>query len=237
MPPLNEEVRQNIYGGWNDENAIQNDWREQGAKKWADYQSRKSAPATPAAPAVSPETIKSVETAKTDTKAAYDKLIESIKGKQQYATQQSDIATAQEYGKRGILPSSGVVQDVQRQRGIDIGTQYGGLEAQATTAGVGAQNDLTQFLAQLQSGSSENAANRALQLQLAQMSKEPFAADLQRKLLEAQISSTAGGGANRYTTLGEGQTLFDMLTGQAAYTAPKTYKSATGGGGDSLGLY
>src|SRR3990167_4789850 len=98
MPPLNEEVRQNIYGGWNDENAIQNDWREQGAKKWADYQSRKSAPATPAAPAVSPETIKSVETAKTDTKAAYDKLIESIKGKQQYATQQSDIATAQEYG-------------------------------------------------------------------------------------------------------------------------------------------
>ena len=59
----------------------------------------------------------------------YKGLIDSIKGREQQAVQRSDINTATEFGKRGILPSSGIVADTQANRARDIGVSFAGEEA------------------------------------------------------------------------------------------------------------
>ena len=47
--------------------------------------------------------------------------------------------------------------------------------------------------------------------------------------------------SDSFTSLGEGSTLFNLLTGQPVYTAPKQYKASGGGAGggnnDPLGLF
>lgn len=77
---------------------------------------------------------------------------------------------------------------------------------------------------------SDQEAQNAFQLMTLQKQ-----AEIRMKELEFQASQ---GGDNGLMTLSEGQTLYDPVTGQVKYTAPKTYKA--GGGGnpvDTSSLY
>ena len=184
--------------------------------------------------AVAQPAIKTLQEGSKTLEDRYKGVLESIKGKQKIATDESNIRTAREYGARGLAPHSGgygVVADVQAQRAKDLGIQFGGLEAETGLAAEKAQQDIRSAIAQLQYGSGENALNREQALKLAELAQKDPNSDLTRKLLEAQVAKATGGGSDfsNFATLGEGQTLFDLLSGKPVYKNAKT--SAGGGGG------
>ena len=85
--------------------------------------------------------------------------------------------------------------------------------------------------------SQEKLLDRLYSLQSEQKQME-FASrfdDLDRKTKEAQLAQLLKPEEkDRYVTLGEGQTLYDLSSLQALFTNPKTYKPTGGSSGDDL---
>jgi hypothetical protein len=166
----------------------------------------------------------------------YSDLIDSI-------TKSTQLETGREFGKRGLSTESGLYDQTLNNRlnpqisqlGIsreqDISSllnQISGLSGQETTG----LRDIQNAIAQLQAGNAPNAVSSAQQaINQAEQSRQfNVGAELQKQQAQSQDLS------KNYTSLGEGQTLYNLLTGQPVYTAPKSYKPGGESTGDPLGL-
>lgn len=207
--------------------------------------------------------------AKTTLVDRYKNIIDTLKGRSDQDVQRSDLDISREYGKRGILPSSGVVSQVQTEKANPIRQFYSGQITEAGISGAEAEQDILnqiarlpieeadklnvvqQAIAQLQAGVSKDAIQLALQqyemkqneqIQSAQLSLQNRQLDSEDAMRKAQIQQMQQPAPtnpyDRFVTVGEGQSIFDLGSLQNIFKSPKTYKaSGGGGGGDPLGIF
>lgn len=94
----------------------------------------------------------------------YTQLVNSIKGNQQLDTNRQTLATSNELGARGILPSSGLYQQQMTDALTPIDTQYSGLLTQANTGSIQDLQGLALQIAQLQAGNPDTAISGGLSI-------------------------------------------------------------------------
>jgi hypothetical protein len=184
-------------------------------------------------------------------KQRYESALNALTAGSQVAVQTAQTSASREFGARGVpLSSSAYDQYLQGQVNpiaSSYAGYYGNLRADEADAIKQLQDEIAQNpllskqavdaintqIAQLQAGNSGDAITQALQMYNLQNTASNNAADiaLRNKTADAQIAA-AKSPKTEYATLGEGQTLYNLLTGQAQYTAPKTY--ATKGGNSPL---
>ena len=192
------------------------------------------------------QAVSTLQSGQQTLKDRYKSVIDSIKGRETNALQQSDIASAREFAKRGISTQSGAYdQFVQGQR-LPISTAFAEQEANAGLGEAGAQNNILSAIANLQSQTGFKAADIAMALAQLSQNQQQFDASLAQgdrsltqnlEIARMQNQPQQSNPYDRFTTLGEGQTIYDLNTLQSLFTNPKTYKGTSGGGrGDSLGL-
>ena len=189
-----------------------------------------------------------LEAEKDPLKERYANLLAQLTGRETKETTAQGKYLSQEYGKRGIPLSSGAYQQDLTGKLGDISQFYAtqgkdvGLAQEAdlrdlsnqisnlTTQRVAAMRDIDNKIAELQAGAGNQAVTDALQSYREDLNRkfESRFDDLNRQILQKQASGT---GEDRYLTLGEGQSIFDLQTLQSIFKNPKTYKA--GGGGDS----
>lgn len=128
--------------------------------------------------------VTALQAEKDPLKARYANLIAQIKGNQVQAEQKQTLATSNEMGKRGILPSSGLAQQEMVNAVNPITQQYTGLLSNAQTEQESNLRGIDTAIAQLLAGAAQggittgagiyqNEAQRALQQQqLAQQQQQ-----------------------------------------------------------------
>ena len=193
-------------------------------------------------------------------KTRYDNLLAEVTRREGVDTQQTNIATAREYGKRGIPLSSGAYDEALIQKQRPISEYYGGQYSNIGLEGANAEQSLESLIAnlpiekqgsldainqaigQLQSGGAASGIAQALQLyqtnQQANQAQSALAlqqqvANSENAYRQAQISQLGKTQSDPYANflkLGEGDTLFNLDTLQKVTGIPKTYKG-TGGSG------
>lgn len=196
----------------------------------------------------------------------YQTLLDEIKGRESTETNRQTLTTNNELAKRGISNDSGAYQQEMTNVLNPITSKYGNVIKQTNLdreAGLKDISDaigaltgkesadlrsITQKIADLQSGAANQGVNDYLSLAQQAMQQDFQNRQLDETIRQNNIAEALrrleldGGsglsGANRYATLGEGQTLYDLLNGSPLYTAPKTYKSTSGAlnGNDPLNL-
>ena len=120
------------------------------AKQLQQYQVEQNQPA-----------IQTLQGQSSDLQDRYSKLVDSIKGAGSVASNAQTLATNNELGARGILPSSGLYQQQQANAQLPVAAQTGGLLSQA---GVSEQQDLGNLagnIASLQAGNVPGALSGA----------------------------------------------------------------------------
>ena len=199
-------------------------------------------------------------------KQRYQSILNEITRREQVDVSGQQLVTSREFGRRGIPLSSGLFESTLQQQVSPIRQFYTGqatetgleqetglrgltnLQAGITGQETEATRAIQNAIAQLQAGGGSQAIQNALQIfQLNQAE----AARQQELAFQQQQAERAGTLAqaqfefqkqqtqipqSQFTTLGEGSTLFNLLTGQPIFTAPKTYKSGGGADSDPLGL-
>lgn len=191
------------------------------------------------------EAVGTLQAGKEPLKQRYDDIISSITQSKEQRLQESDIATAQEYGKRGIPLSSGVYNTAVQRGRVPIDVAFGETLSNVALNEQQAQNAIDSAIAQIQRATSQDEVSTALQIyQIAENAKQQglSLAESARQFDEnlafqkSQQQQPTADPSSQFTTLGEGSTLFNLLTGQPIFTAPKTYKSSgVSGGGISGG--
>lgn len=130
----------------------------------------------------------------------YTQLVNSIKGNQQLDTNRQTLATSNELGARGILPSSGLYQQQMTDALTPIDTQYSGLLTQANTGSIQDLQGLALQIAQLNAGNPDTAISGGLSIAGLQSALQVAQANAQGYIGAAQ--------ANPYESFGQyGQTL------------------------------
>lgn len=180
----------------------------------------------------------------------YEDLIASIKGTAEQETKRADITSAQELARRGIPTSSTFAAEYQQEKRLPVQTAFQSQEAALGLSAEQAQQNIRQAIAGIQQATGINEVQAALDFyrqteQTRQFSEQQALAQsqfglqeqeskLQQEMLRKQIEQMESGtDFSRYITLGGGSTLFDLVTGQSIFTAPKT---STAGGNDPFGL-
>lgn len=148
----------------------------------------------------------------------YSKLLETIKGQGSVATNAQTLATSNELGRRGIMPSSGLGEQSIASALLPVTTQYANLEA---NTGLGQQKDLMDIanqIATLQRGDPTSAMSGATSIiglqnqanQLAQQSSQfGVNSDLERQKLAADIANNQAQNAVERGRLGLAQQQFN----------------------------
>ena len=179
--------------------------------------------------------IQTLQAGKQPLTDRYSALLDQIRGKERVATEREGSRLSQEYGRRGIPLSSDVFQQELGRRLGEVSEPYTTQSRLATSEGAGAQNQIDQAIAALQSGDPASALQGALTLQRLQQEAGQFGAQnalaLQQFSLQQQefglrqeMARRPAEPQNPYMALGEGSTLFNLLTGKPIYKSPKTYK-------------
>lgn len=200
-----------------------------------------------------------LEGEKEPLKQRYQTLLNELKNKESQQVNTAQIAAAREFGKRGVPLSSGAYDQFLAQTVNPIQQNYSTLQTQTnqsmeeglrnltnlitglTPQETADQRAIKQAMANLQVGAGQSSienAFRQLQFQEQQrqfnqqqsLAQEQF--NFSRQQTEAQ--KKAEDLSKNFVSLSEGNTLFNLLTGQAAYTAPKTYKPTSGSGTGNL---
>lgn len=190
-----------------------------------------------------------LEGEKDPLKNRYDALIGELKGKQT-ATENSAVKrTAGEFGKRGIPLTSTLYGNEEAAVLDPIRAQYGGLQKDAylgmedsmrnitnlisglVPQEVEAKRGITNAIAQLQSGAGKDAIENAFrQLQFDEGRRQfDQSQTLAQNKFDFEKTANNMSLKDQFLTLPEGNTLYNLLTGQAQYTAKKTYKDDGGG--------
>ncbi len=180
--------------------------------------------------------IQRLTTHKTDLDSKYNDLLSSIGASENTAVDASKLSANNELARRGIVSNSGVGEAEMAKAIAPVTTNYAQLKAQT---GLQRENDLTGLASQiagLEAGNVPNSLNFASGLSSLQQQAQQIANQLalgrESNEIERMNAQNSGNNQQRYTTIGEGQTLWDLFGNQAIYTAPKTYK-ASGGGNNS----
>ena|SRR3990167_707644 len=186
--------------------------------------------------------IQTLEASKSPLQSRYQDLVTELTRKEGVETQQTNTALSREYGKRGIPLSSGAFTQDLAEKQRPTSEFYAGQRSQAATASEQGISEINTLIGQLQSGDPASSISAALQLQQLSQSGRQF--DIQNALAQRQqqFAETQGNRQYelaskedpfaRFTSVGEGQTIYDLLGGNALYTNPKTYKGTTGEGSD-----
>lgn len=185
-------------------------------------------------------------------KQKYDQLIAELKGKETKQVGAAELAASQEFGRRGIPASSTAYSDYLANKVNPITSDFAGLINEATlgqTQGikglediigglapqeVEAQRAIQNMIANLQAGAGKDAIAQAMQMLQLKTADEQFKA--QQGLAQQQFDFSksqaekqqkASDISQNFASLSEGQTLFNLLTGQSIFTAPKTDKQSS----------
>jgi len=155
-------------------------------------------------------------------------------------------AAAGEFTQRGIPLSSNLVEQTVGSRlapqiasaATQRDTNLLGVDQLLADIGMGqqtSQTSLAQAIAAIQAGASGEAISSAQNIYGQQ--EQSRQQQLTNALRQQEIDiSKQGKTESPYLALSEGQTLYNLLTGQAQYTAPKSYKPSDSLGNDPLGL-
>lgn len=176
--------------------------------------------------------IQQLQKTSTDLDTRYKDLLGSIKGQQKVAEDAQILSTNNEMGRRGISADSGIAEREQAAGLRPIASEYSALTA---NTGLSQQRDISEIakqIAMLQTGNPMESLNFSSQLMDREQQASQFERTLAQQIAQANKPQQAQQ-PERYTTLGEGQTLYDLLNGGAVYTAPKSYAPKSGGVTDS----
>ena len=116
--------------------------------------------------------VQSLQASVSPLQDRYKALLESIKGNQQTATNRQTVATSNEMGRRGILPSSGLYDQQLTDALQPVTSEYAGLTA---STGLQQEKDLQAIqntITQLQSGASSDAIPQAISLLQTQLQNQ-----------------------------------------------------------------
>jgi hypothetical protein len=186
-----------------------------------------------------------LEGEKQPIKDRYQTLIDEITRKETKETTTQGNILASEYGKRGIPVSSTAYQQDLAGKTGDISQYYTGLEKETVLGReadlrdvqnqivtindqkVQAENAIRNKIAELQAGGAGQAVTDAVAMYGAQKQREFDSRldDLNKKLTEAQIAQS---NQKSYMTVGEGQAVFDPVSGKSLFYNPKIYNTAEG---------
>lgn len=182
----------------------------------------------------------------------YKSLLDQIKHRETQDITAVQRRQSQEFGYRGIPASSTLFLDEQMKAESPIRQAYAGqikdtglaqedslrgideLVSKLAGQSVEAKRTIQNAIGQLQSGDPASAIQGAMQILQMQQQQSQFqtTTELQRQQqalqerefgLQEQIANRPQQ-QDQFATIGEGSTLFNLLTGQPMYTAPKTYK-------------
>lgn len=170
-------------------------------------------------------------------KQKYQDLIASIKGKGAEAVRQTEIASAREFGKRGIPLSSGAYDQFVQSQTLPVNTQYAGLEAETGLAAQNAEQNIKNAIAELQGQAGFKGMDMDLALKQLAQQQSQFQTQEQR-LRDAQVEAAKQQGIQTSVITADGrQKLVNTQTGQviADLGASKT-ESGSGGGLDLSAL-
>jgi len=213
------------------------------AKQYQDFMVQANQPAVQALQAQIPNVQQQFAQQRTSLEAEKEPLKQKYQSLLADITKTTSIATSREAGRRGISTESGMYDEWLRER-IAPETERIGLAeqsdqrnitnliAQLTSGEATATGDINSQIAQLMSGNAPQAISSAQNWQSVLDTAKKYQSDAayQNAVLAQQQTP--------YGVLGEGQSLYDLMTGQIKTTAPKTYKAvqASAGGNDPLGL-
>ena len=184
-------------------------------------------------------------------KQRYQNLLDELKRREDVQVSEQSRNLSREYGARGIPLSSGLFGEsltgklnplreffTGQTKDVTLGREEGIRGIQDTSANLvtketEAKRTVQNAIAQLQSGNPQSSIQGAMNLlsiqrqQASDMAQQAY----QQGLLGLQQREADLAGQkfdfeknNQFATLGEGSTLFNLLTGQPVYTNPKTYK-------------
>ena|SRR3990167_6075790 len=194
-------------------------------------------------------------------KQRYQVLLDEIKGKGDRQVATAQTAASREFGARGIPASSTAYSDYLAGKVNPIESEFAnmykstGLEQESGLRNlqnmisglvpqeVEANRTIRNAIANLQAGAGNTAIDDAFrQIQSQEQQRQSRVSEelarqnqsLAQSRFDFEKTQTPSSNlANNFTTIGEGNTLYNLLTGQAQYTAPKTYKDVQGQfGGD-----
>jgi hypothetical protein len=174
--------------------------------------------------------IQTLNTHKTDLDSKYQDLLTSINSSEHVAGDAAQLSANNELARRGIGNDSGLYEREMAGAIAPVSAQFGQLKA---NTGLSREQDLTgiaQQIAQLQAGNVPNALNfsnsvMGLQQQAQQIANQLELGRDSNSIARMTAQNNSAGTQNRYTTLSEGQTLYDILNNNPIYTAAKTYKN------------
>lgn len=176
-----------------------------------------------------------LESHKTNLDTKYDELLTSIKGSEQYSQDQGNVEARQALAARGINPEDELGAKIVGDKLRPISTQFGQLYANTGLQRERDQTSIEEQIASLLAGNVPQSLNFANSTMGLMQQAQQIANNLElgregNRLQERQINlaEKGGGNENRYMTLGEGQTIFDLLNNIPLYTNPKTYAPKTG---------
>jgi hypothetical protein len=209
-----DQIKQQFpgYAGWNDNSAIEADFRATGgsgkggstggggnianpidmAKQLNDFQIQANQPA-----------ISSLQASKAPLEQRYSDLINNIKGNQTTATNQQTVTTNNELGRRGIT-GGGLYDQSMTNSLAPIGVNYSNLLANANTGQSSDEAAINNAIAQLQAGNPSSSISGALQYTGIQNQANQFQQSLalqqqQEKLAELAQSQNYGLSQQNYS--------------------------------------
>ena len=178
-------------------------------------------------------------------KQRYQSIIDQLTGREKQDIGLAQQRTSREFGYRGIPASSTLYLDELQRAESPIRQAYGGqikdvgfeqeqslrgidqLLASLGNQGIEQKRGIANAMAALQSGDPSQAIQGAMQILQMQQQQGQF--QQQQGLAEKEFGlkreiANRPQQQDQFAQLGEGSTLFNLLTGQPMYTAPKTYK-------------
>ena len=181
-------------------------------------------------------------------KDRYENILDDLTNRETKETTETKTALGREFGKRGVPLSSGVYDQTTLEKTQPISQFYGvqrkdtGLSQESDIKTIedliaslpiekaGELNKVQQMIASLESGAANTGMQNAFTSLNMQQNQNQFDAQLEQALKIAQMQNQPQAQReDRYATLGEGQTLFDLINGSPVYTNQKTYKPTAGG--------
>lgn len=172
----------------------------------------------------------------------YGDLTSNIRATTEQEVGRANVTSARELAARGISTNSTFADEYSQSKRLPIQTAGQGQEAAAQLSAQQAVENRNSAIANIQQATGLNEVNAAMEAYRQAESSRQFS-EQQRQFNETL--SFQRDQANRQTptdpyaqfkTLGEGQTLIDLLSGNAVYSVPKTYKSGGDGNNNPGGI-
>jgi len=135
--------------------------------------------------------VQSLQTQTPGIQQKYTDLVASIKGNQQVSENRQTLATNNELGARGILPTSGYYQQEMANSLLPVTSAYSGQLANANAGSIQDLQSLALQIAQLQAGNPESAISGGLQISGLQNQSALLPSQIALQQAQAAAANTA----------------------------------------------